>query len=77
MKVYSRDFSREYSNRLNNMQERRLKALIKAVGSFWYTAWISAGQPNLNHLALIDTPIKEEIEHKIDKYLKDKRQHTN
>ena len=34
MKVYSRDFSKEYSKRLNNgMQERRMKASIKAVGS--------------------------------------------
>ena len=77
MKVYSRDFSKEYSNRLNNMQERRLKASIKAVGSFWYTAWINAGQPNLNDLALNDAPIKEEIEYKIDKNLKNKRQHNN
>ena len=50
MKVYSREFSKEYSKRLNNMQERRMKASIKAVGSYWYTAWINAGQPDLNNL---------------------------
>ena len=59
------------------MQERRLKASIKAVGSFWYTAWINAGQPNLNDLALNDAPINKEIEYKIDKNLKNKRQHNN
>ena len=59
------------------MQERRLKASIKAVGSFWYTAWINAGQPNLNDLGLIDAPIKGEIEYKTDKNLKNKRQHSN
>ena len=50
MKVYSRDFSNEYSKILNGMQERRMKASIKAVGSFWYTAWINAGQPELENL---------------------------
>ena len=77
MKVYSRDFSKEYSNRLNNMQERRLKASIKAVGSFWYTAWINAGQPDLNDLAINNVPVKQESEFKIDKNLKNKRQHSN
>ena len=77
MKVYSRDFSKEYSNRLNNMQERRLKASIKAVGSFWYTAWINAGQPDLNNLAKNYESIPKESEFKIDKNLKNKRQHGN
>ena len=77
MKVYSRDFSKEYSNRLNNMQERRLKASIKAVGSFWYTAWINAGQPDLNDLAINNVPVNKEAEFKIDKILKNKRQHSN
>ena len=49
MKVYSRDFSNEYSKRLNGMQERRMKASIKAVGSFCYTSWINAGQPELEN----------------------------
>ena len=77
MKVYSRDFSKEYSNRLNNMQERRLKASIKAVGSFWYTAWINAGQPDLNDLAINNATVNKETEFKIDKNLKNKRQHSN
>ena len=48
MKVYSADFSKEYSNRLNGMQERRMKASIKSIGSYWYTAWVNAGQPDLS-----------------------------
>ena len=50
MKVYSRDFSKAYSNKLNGMQERRMKATVKSIGSFWYTAWINAGQPDLTEL---------------------------
>ena len=50
MKVYSRDFSKAYSNKLNGMQERRMKATVKSIGSFWYTAWVNAGQPDLTEL---------------------------
>jgi hypothetical protein len=76
MKVYSRDFSKEYSNRLNGMQERRMKASIKAVGSFWYTAWINAGQPDLDNLKM--NKIKSSATYyKTIKALKSKRQHDS
>jgi len=48
--VYSKEFSQEYHKRLNNMVERRLRASIIAIGSIWYTAWVDAGQPDLNTL---------------------------
>ncbi|MBM78749.1 MAG: S1/P1 Nuclease [Crocinitomicaceae bacterium] len=50
MKVYSRDFSTEYAKRLNGMQEKRMRASIKSIGSYWYTAWVNAGQPDLKEL---------------------------
>ncbi|MEC7527428.1 MAG: zinc dependent phospholipase C family protein, partial [Bacteroidota bacterium] len=50
MKVYSAEFSKEYSKRLNGMQERRMKASIKSIGSYWFTAWVNAGQPDLSEL---------------------------
>ena len=76
MKVYSRDFSKEYSNRLNGMQERRMKASIKAVGSFWYTAWINAGQPDIGNLKM--NKIKSSATYyKTIKALKSKRQHDS
>jgi len=31
--------------------ERRMCASIVSVASFWYTAWINAGQPDLKNLA--------------------------
>ena len=51
MKVYSREFTEEYARRLNGMQNRRMRESILTVGSFWYTAWIDAGQPDLRELA--------------------------
>ncbi|MFN3916717.1 MAG: zinc dependent phospholipase C family protein [Flavobacteriales bacterium] len=50
MKVYSAEFSKAYERMLNNMQEKRMRASILTTGSFWYTAWVNAGKPNLNEL---------------------------
>lgn len=50
MKVYSQDFSRAYSQMLDGQIERRMKSAVISIGSFWYTAWIDAGQPNLKAL---------------------------
>ena len=44
------------------MIERRMRQSIYAIASFWYTAWIDAGQPELGSLAkekLNATEIKE------------------
>jgi hypothetical protein len=52
VRVYSQAFSKAYSDMLNGMQERRMRAAIIAVGSLWYTCWLNAGSPDL---AIIDT----------------------
>ncbi len=49
-KVYSAEYAAEYNRLLNGMVERRMRVSILAVGSFWYTAWVNAGQPDLNRL---------------------------
>jgi hypothetical protein len=36
---------------LNGMIERRMRQSIYAVASFWYTAWVDAGQPDLTKLS--------------------------
>lgn len=50
MQVYSEEYSKQYSVSLNNMVERKMRKAIIGVGSIWYTAWVNAGQPNLNKL---------------------------
>jgi len=47
IRQYSSSFCRAYNEMLNGMIERRMIASIAAVSSFWYTAWIDAGQPDL------------------------------
>jgi protein tyrosine phosphatase len=36
---------------LKGMVERRMRASTHAVASFWYTAWVDAGQPNLSEIS--------------------------
>lgn len=56
-KTYSVEFSQAYHTKLQNMVERRMRASMKCVADFWYTAWVLAGSPN----KLLDLS-KEEME---------------
>ncbi len=59
---YSTAFTTAYNNKLNNMVERRMQLSILSVASFWYTAWVNAGQPdlkNLNNTTFSEADIKE------------------
>lgn len=47
------------------MVERRMRTAILAVGSYWYSAWVDAGQPDLNKL--IAVKISEEEKVKLNK----------
>lgn len=63
IKVVSSAYSRAYHELLNGMVERQMKASIKMTGDLWYTAWVDAGQPDLQKL--IDyKPSPEELEKK-------------
>ncbi|MBN8702630.1 MAG: S1/P1 Nuclease [Bacteroidetes bacterium] len=55
VKVYSIEYANEYDRMLNGMVERRMREAILMVGSYWYTAWVNAGQPDLDKLVEIDT----------------------
>lgn len=47
VRVYSREYTIAYNDLLNNMVERRMRQTILDLGSFWLTAWINAGRPDL------------------------------
>jgi hypothetical protein len=51
MKVYSEEYTHEYDKMLNGMVERRMRKAIFTIGSFWYTAWVNAGKPDLERLS--------------------------
>jgi hypothetical protein len=50
IRQYSLSYTIDYNNSLNNMVERRMRQSIFAVASFWYTAWVNAGQPDLKNM---------------------------
>jgi len=59
---YSATFTRAYDARLKGMVERRMQQSIYAIASFWYTAWVNAGQPNLQQLSLPALSTEESAE---------------
>ncbi len=65
VRTHSEFFSSRYHEKLNGMVERRLRASILRVSSFWYTCWVDGGQPNIegfltesisDSLPIIDLP---------------------
>lgn len=50
IRTQCRAFSTFYHERLNGMVEARMRAAIQSVGTAWYTAWVDAGQPDLNFM---------------------------
>jgi hypothetical protein len=50
IRQYSKAFTIAFDRKLNGMVERRMRQSIYAVASFWYTAWVNAGQPDLKAL---------------------------
>ena len=51
VRQYSTAFTKAYDAKLKGMVERRMRMAIFAVASFWYTAWVNAGEPDLNALS--------------------------
>ena len=54
VRQYAERYALLYHNRLNGMVERRMRESIAAIASFWYTAWIDAGQPDISSLVFSD-----------------------
>ncbi|WP_460561312.1 zinc dependent phospholipase C family protein [Ferruginibacter profundus] len=50
VRQYSSAFTIAFNKKLDGMIERRMRQSIFAVASFWYTAWVNAGQPDLKNL---------------------------
>lgn len=50
LRQYAAGYARAYNAMLQGMVERRMRQSIYAVASFWYTAWVNAGQPDLKTL---------------------------
>jgi hypothetical protein len=51
IRQYSSAFTIAYDKLMRGMVERRMRQSIFAIASFWYTAWVNAGQPDLKKLS--------------------------
>ncbi|HEY3406002.1 MAG TPA: zinc dependent phospholipase C family protein [Ohtaekwangia sp.] len=60
VKVFSQEYAEAYHDMLGGMVEQRMKAAIRMTANFWYTAWVDAGQPELNSL-IHAKPTTEEL----------------
>lgn len=45
---YSEEYSKAYFDALDGQVERRMTLAVLRVGSYWYSAWVDAGQPSMN-----------------------------
>jgi len=50
LKQYSKEYIMEFEKRSNYMVMRKIRTAIHNVGSYWYTAWVNAGQPDLKKI---------------------------
>lgn len=56
---YSEAYSRAYHDAMNGMVETQIRSSVLKTGSYWYSAWIDAGQPNLKGLVKIEITEQE------------------
>lgn len=65
VETYSEEYTRTYNKMIEDMSHRRLRTSIINLGSFWFTAWVDAGQPDLAKLSsrvITEEELKEEEE---------------
>ncbi|HEU5148633.1 MAG TPA: zinc dependent phospholipase C family protein [Chryseosolibacter sp.] len=60
VKVYAMEYTAAYHRALDGMVEAQMRASIKMIGSYWLTAWIDAGQPDMRKL-IHYSPSEEEL----------------
>lgn len=63
MKQYAFEYAEAYHTHMNHMVARQMRASILTTGSFWYSAWIDAGQPKLEKMIKVppDAATEKEI----------------
>jgi hypothetical protein len=65
VKVFSTEYATAYHSKLNNMVQKRMRASIKTIGSFWFSAWVDAGQPDIQ-LLIHYQPTEKELKERRD-----------
>ena len=61
---YSTEYANAYNKKLKGMVERKMRSAILTIGSFWFSAWVDAGQPDL--YKLVKHPLNQETRKQIN-----------
>ncbi len=62
IKEYSLEYAKAYHDALAGMVEQQMRSSILSVGSFWYTAWVDAGQPDMKNLVKTEQSSDEKLQ---------------
>ncbi|KAA3648931.1 MAG: S1/P1 Nuclease [Bacteroidetes bacterium] len=74
VKQYSQAFALAYDARMGDMVESRMRKAISMIGSLWFTAWVDAGQPNLDNLGKkVDLNKMQEEDKQLEEEIKDQK----
>lgn len=64
--INSEAFASAYHKQLNGLIERQIRAAVSATASYWYTAWVNAGKPDLSDLDPAGTTKRNQKNFKAD-----------
>jgi len=56
---YSKEYSKAYHIALKGMVENRMRASVLMTGSYWFSAWVDGGQPQLKNFSKKEISKKE------------------
>lgn len=69
LKQYSLAYSKAFHDALHGMVEKQMRSAIAETASFWYSAWVDAGQPDLYGFKHMTTDNKEKQEEEKEEQL--------
>lgn len=61
-RLQCKEFSKAFHEAMDGMVEAQMRKAIRAVGDLWMTAWVLAGQPDMNKIASEYEMTAEELE---------------
>ncbi|MVN21046.1 zinc dependent phospholipase C family protein [Mucilaginibacter arboris] len=65
---YAEPYASKYHDLLNGMVEKQMRASVLAIGSYWFSAWVDAGQPNLKGMVKRELSAEEKMKEALEEY---------
>ncbi len=66
IKQYSAAYAKAYQDKMEGMVEKQMRSAILMTGSFWFSAWVDAGQPTLKNLVKIEPTLEEKKQQELE-----------